>query len=136
MARSTPAGHAIVKRSRIDAGSARARPCGSCWGSSMARVLRFLSLLALLAAPAAAQPRLDVDLELILAVDVSLSMDYEELRLQREGYVGALRDPEVQRAIRGGVHGRIAIAYLEWAGWGSTQLILPWTIVDSAESAN
>ena len=57
-----------------------------------------------------------VDLELVLAVDVSLSMDIEEQRLQRDGYVAALRDPEVQKAIASGPNGRIAVTYMEWAG--------------------
>jgi Protein of unknown function (DUF1194) len=76
-----------------------------------------------------------VDLELVLAVDVSFSMDLDEQRLQRDGYIEALRDPEVIRAIQSGQHRRIAITYIEWAGWTTQQIVLPWTIIDSAQSA-
>lgn len=83
--------------------------------------------------PAAAQTL--VDLELVLAVDVSYSMDPEEQRLQRAGYVAALRDPDVMRAIRSGQHGRIAISYFEWAGPSNQNVVLPWTLVDGPEAA-
>src|SRR3546814_3389877 len=56
-----------------------------------------------------------VDLELILAVDVSRSMDTEEQMLQRDGYVAALTHPEIIAVITGGFHGRIALSYVEWA---------------------
>jgi hypothetical protein len=91
--------------------------------------------LWLAGSPAQAQAQ-DVDVELILAVDVSLSMDTEELRLQRQGYTEALRNPEVLRAIAGGLNRRIAVAYLEWAGWSSQTVVVPWTLIDGAVSAN
>lgn len=77
-----------------------------------------------------------VDLELVIAVDVSLSMDIEEQRLQREGYVAAFRDPEIHKAIASGPNGRIAVAYLEWAGPPSQNIVLPWTVIDGARAAN
>ncbi len=91
----------------------------------------------LLALPAgsAARADTDVDLELVLAVDVSLSMDLEEQRLQRDGYVAALRDPKVHSAISSGLHGKIAVTYVEWAGANSQATVLGWTIIDSKESA-
>jgi hypothetical protein len=76
-----------------------------------------------------------VDLELVLAVDVSLSMDMDEQRLQRDGYVQALRDPEVQKAIASGPNGRIAVTYMEWAGPPSQTVVIPWTIIDSPAAA-
>lgn len=76
-----------------------------------------------------------VDVELVLAVDISLSMDPEEQRLQREGYVAALRDPEILKAIRAGQHGRIAVTYMEWAGPDIQIHLVPWRIIDSRESA-
>jgi len=91
-------------------------------------------LIHLLAGPAARADSV-VDLELVLAVDVSLSMDVEEQRLQRDGYVAALRDPQVLAAIQSGSHGRIAISYIEWAGPSSQTTVLPWTIVDGQETA-
>lgn len=71
-----------------------------------------------------------VDLELLLAVDVSWSMDLDEQQLQREGYVSALRDPEVWRAISAGGNSRIAIMYVEWAGQHIQQIVIPWTLID------
>ncbi len=76
-----------------------------------------------------------VDLELVLAVDISHSMDDEEQRLQRNGYIAAFRHPEVQTAIRAGRHRRIAVAYVEWAGTGRRLLTVPWTLVGGAETA-
>jgi hypothetical protein len=76
-----------------------------------------------------------VDLDLVLAVDVSLSMDLEEQQLQREGYVAAFRDPQVMKAIRSGVQGRISVTYVEWAGPFSQETLLPWTLIDSPAAA-
>ncbi len=75
-----------------------------------------------------------VDLELVLAVDVSGSVDAEEGRLQREGYVAALTDPKVQAAIRGGPYGRIAVTYMEWAGDGFQRVTVPWTLLSDRNS--
>mgnify|MGYP000179443516 CR=1 FL=1 len=92
---------------------------------------------ALLAPVAVAQSRerVAVDLELVLAVDVSLSIDAGEARLQREGYVAAFRDPQVLQAIRSGILGRIAVTYFEWANSAHTQLVVGWTLIDSDASA-
>jgi hypothetical protein len=84
--------------------------------------------------PVRAEP-IQVDLELILAVDVSWSMDLDEQQFQRAGYVAAMRDKTVIDAIVGGGWGRIAISYVEWAGDGLQSVIVPWTLVDSREGA-
>lgn len=76
-----------------------------------------------------------VDLELVLAVDVSQSMVYDEHELQKNGYVEAFRDDRVIRAITGGHEGKIAVAYLEWGGAFDPTPTIPWTIIDSAASA-
>ena len=76
------------------------------------------------------------DLHLVLAVDVSWSMDPDEQRLQRDGYVEAFRDPGVIRAIQSGPARRIAVTYFEWAGAESHRLIVPWTVIDGAAAAN
>ncbi|HET7716507.1 MAG TPA: DUF1194 domain-containing protein [Bauldia sp.] len=89
--------------------------------------------LVFLTAPAIAQ--VEVDLELVLAVDISRSMDYEEQQLQREGYVEALRHPEVIEAIRSGAVGRIAVTYVEWAGPFHQAMVVPWTIVSNLAEA-
>src|ERR1700730_1848114 len=76
------------------------------------------------------------DIELVLAVDVSYSMDPDEQALQREGYVQALTSPEFLRALREGAHSRIAVTYFEWAGFADQKIILPWRLIDGPESAD
>lgn len=76
-----------------------------------------------------------VDVELILAVDVSLSMSPDELAIQRDGYAAALKHEQVLQAIADGVHGRIALAYVEWAGSTVQHVIVPWTIIAGPEDA-
>jgi hypothetical protein len=76
-----------------------------------------------------------VDLELVLAIDVSGSIDQDEARLQRQGYVDAFADPQVIEAIRSGPYGRIAVAYIEWAGSGWQHSVTGWTAIDGAASA-
>jgi Protein of unknown function (DUF1194) len=90
----------------------------------------------LAAMPAGPEPeRPVVDLELILAVDVSSSMSEEEQRVQRGGYVSAFRDPDVARAIAVGPRGMIAVSYLEWAGPGYQRIVIPWKIIGSYDEA-
>ncbi|MDH3231852.1 MAG: DUF1194 domain-containing protein [Alphaproteobacteria bacterium] len=89
--------------------------------------------LAVLRAPAAADT--PVDLELVLAIDVSLSIDVAEAGLQREGYIRAFRDPEVIRAVQSGILGRIAVTYVEWAGPSRRRVVIGWTLVDGGETA-
>lgn len=76
-----------------------------------------------------------VDLLLVLAVDVSRSVDEDEARLQREGYRNAMADPQVVAAITGGMLGAIAVAYVEWAGIQYQRLVIPWTRLGSAADA-
>jgi len=77
-----------------------------------------------------------VDVELVLAVDVSFSMDPDEQELQREGYVQALTSREFMQALRQGTHGRIALTYFEWAGQNDQKIIVPWRLVEGPESAD
>jgi hypothetical protein len=76
-----------------------------------------------------------VDLQLILAVDVSGSMDYREQQVQRDGYVQAFRDPEVINAILSGPYGRISVTYIQWAGAFIQQTAVPWTVIKSKDDA-
>jgi hypothetical protein len=76
-----------------------------------------------------------VDTELVIAVDVSNSMDPEEQALQREGYIAGLTSREFMSALRGGMHGKIAVTYFEWAGLYDQKIILPWRLIDGIESA-
>lgn len=102
---------------------------------------RFIALLTILAGAlgpavgtthAAAE---EVDLQLVLAVDVSGSIDEIEARVQRDGYIAAFRDPRVVDAIERGFLGRIAVAYYEWAGFGHTRIIADWSLIRDRASA-
>jgi hypothetical protein len=77
-----------------------------------------------------------VDVELVIAVDVSYSMDPDEQALQREGYVLALTSKEFLQALRQGAHGKIAIIYFEWAGQSDQKILMPWRVIDGPESAD
>jgi Protein of unknown function (DUF1194) len=81
-------------------------------------------------AGAGAQTSAEVDLELVLLVDASGSIDDGEFELQRAGYAEALRHQEVLWAIaHGGQHGRIAVTFVEWANQRSQDIVVPWTII-------
>ena len=86
-------------------------------------------------AKAAAAENVTVDLELVLAVDISLSMDEDEQRLQRDGYTAAFRNPEIIEAIKSGSNGRIAVTYVEWSGENYQRIVIPWTLIDGADTA-
>jgi len=77
-----------------------------------------------------------VDVELVIAVDVSYSMDPDEQALQREGYIQALTSREFMQALREGVNGKIAITYFEWAGEFDQKIIMPWRLIEGPESAD
>jgi hypothetical protein len=77
-----------------------------------------------------------VDVELILAVDVSYSMDMDELAIQREGYAQALVSKDFLQALKSGPTGRIAVTYFEWAASGDQKIILPWQLIDGPEAAD
>ena len=102
--------------------------------------MRLLALIAVMlgltsATAQTGPPEHTVDLELVLAVDISYSMDADELRLQRDGYMTAITSPQVIDAIKQGTHGRIAVAYIEWAGVENQGIPVHWHVIDSAESA-
>lgn len=98
-------------------------------------VAGLIGLAAALAWPAAAVPAEPVDLELVLAVDVSGSVDAVEARMQRDGYVAAFADPAVIGAVRSGALGRIAVMYFEWSGFGQTVKPVDWTLIAGEEDA-
>jgi hypothetical protein len=100
----------------------------------MKRRILALVVIAALAWPAAARA-LAVDLELVLACDVSRSMDDEELELQRQGYAGAFVHQAILQAIKSGVHGRIAVTMVEWAGANYQKVLVPWTLIDGPDAA-
>lgn len=109
--------------------SGRGRVVQGLVGAALAAVAAFVGA----GAPRAAAE--EVDLALVLAVDISFSMDLDEQRLQRLGYVAAITSPEVLAAVRGGLIGRIAVAYVEWAGAGEQHLVVDWTTISDEASA-
>lgn len=110
------------------------------WLRSCARGFRAALVLLALAAVtgrADAQQRLpqEVDVALVLAVDISYSMDIDEQRLQRQGYMQAITSPDVLEAIRGGLTGSIAVIYVEWAGTLSRSVLVDWHVISDEASA-
>jgi len=100
----------------------------------LVRTVAALIALALLSAPAAlaAEP---VDLLLVLSSDVSRSVDHPKFLLQREGYAAAVSNTQVLDAIKSGPHGKIALCFVEWSGYGAQKLVIDWTVIDGAGSA-
>lgn len=82
-----------------------------------------------------AAPVANVDLELILAVDISGSIDPDEAKLQRDGYARAIADPAVVKAVRSGIHGRIAVSYFEWADSLTQGRLVEWMLIHDQASA-
>jgi len=78
---------------------------------------------------------IEVDMQLVLAVDISFSISLDEQDIQRRGYIAAFRDPEVIRAITSGFRGRISVTYLEWAGEDTQFQVVPWTMIFDPASA-
>jgi Protein of unknown function (DUF1194) len=76
-----------------------------------------------------------VDLLLVLAADVSRSVDDPKFQLQREGYAAAISSPRVLQAINSGVNGRIAVCFVEWSGQSSQRLVIDWTTIGDAAAA-
>lgn len=111
--------------------------------SSAARIVRRLrSAAAALAFPVAlllpvsgAAARQAVDLELVIATDVSYSIDQAEARLQREGIAQAFRSADVIRAITAGMLGRIAVAYIDWSNRFSSVVVSDWRVIGDRASA-
>src|SRR5512132_4547045 len=77
-----------------------------------------------------------VDVELVLAVDVSYSMDPEEQALQREGYITGITSRDFMQALRSGQHGKVAVTYFEWAGPYDHKIVVPWRLIDGPEAAD
>ena len=103
----------------------------------MKLIITVMAMILLVAvAPFAAQAdEIEVDAELILAVDVSRSMSTGELEIQRRGYAEALISREVVSAITSGLLGRVAILYVEWAGDQSHRVVVDWTLISNQDEA-
>lgn len=81
----------------------------------------------------AAEP---VDLELVIATDVSYSIDAQEARLQREGIIAAFRSREIIRAVQTGALGRIAVAYVDFSGRPYNKVVIDWQVIQDEASAH
>jgi hypothetical protein len=105
----------------------------------MLKCMTAIVLALAMAAGMALRPALaedgDVDLLLVLAADVSRSVDEKKFKLQREGYAAAIADPRVVRAMMAGPRGRIAICFIEWASNGEQSVVVDWTAVASEGDA-
>jgi uncharacterized protein DUF1194 len=101
----------------------------------MIRTFRLLILTVTLAFPAASLAAEQVDLLLVLAADVSRSIDSEKFQLQRDGYAAAITDPRVLEAIKSGRTGRTGLSLVEWSGLSSQRVVIDWTAISDAESA-
>jgi hypothetical protein len=77
-----------------------------------------------------------VDVELIIAVDVSYSMDMDELAIQREGYAQAIVSKEFLQALKSLPNGKISVTYFEWAASSDQKIIIPWRLIDGPETAD
>ncbi|MCW5693886.1 MAG: DUF1194 domain-containing protein [Pseudolabrys sp.] len=95
-----------------------------------------LSFAIALAFARAAHAAEKVDLLLVLASDVSRSVTADKFKLQREGYAAAIANPRVLDAVKGGRHGRIAVQFIEWSGFGNQKVVIDWTIIDGERAAH
>ena len=100
----------------------------------MKRIAAVLLLLASFAAGGGARAE-SVDMLLVLAADVSRSIDEGEFALQRKGYAAALSDPRVLRAIAGGARHAIGVSFVEWAGAGEQNVVIDWAVIRDEEGA-
>jgi Protein of unknown function (DUF1194) len=99
------------------------------------RILACLSLMFGFAPIASAGAEPQLDLALVLAVDISSSMESEEQTLQRTGFAEAFRSSLVHEVIKNGPMGRIAVTYVEWSGSKDQTVLVPWTVIDGPEKA-
>src|SRR4051812_32186971 len=116
--------------------AAKPRRCGASWanrrGGCMRRrvIAAVLVCMAAIAAGTGGGARAEtVDLLLVLAADVSRSIDDDEFNLQRKGYANAITDPEVLSAIIGGKHHSNAVTFVEWAGGDEQKVVVDWAVV-------
>src|SRR4051812_37581105 len=112
-------------------------------GFNQGRRTMLRAAMGLLAAPALLPTRrakaMDmepVDVELVLAADVSRSMDPAEQELQFSGYAKAFRDPRLVEGIAGGAIGAIAVSFFTWSDWDMQKLVVPWMRIDGPATAH
>jgi Protein of unknown function (DUF1194) len=100
------------------------------------RIVLFASVVVLLGVGTPAGAAEQVDLLLVLASDVSRSVDAVKFQLQRDGYAAAFSNPRVIEAVRSGAHGRIAVCFVEWSGSTSQKVVIDWSVIKDEESAH
>ena len=115
------------------------------WSVSIGAML-FAGAIAAAASAATSRPgsqladskdgRTAVDIELIIAVDVSYSMDLDELAVQREGYAQAIVSKEFLQALKNGPNSKVAVTYFEWSASSDQKIIIPWRVIDGPETAD
>jgi hypothetical protein len=105
--------------------------------AAMTRTLRCLLALIVLVMAGTPPARAggEVDLLLVLAVDVSRSIDQTKFMLQRDGYAAAVSNRGVLEAISSGPRQKIALNFVEWSGFGAQKLVIDWTVIDGADTA-
>lgn len=101
----------------------------------IAKILLATVVAALALRPAAVRAGEDVDLLLLLAADVSRSIDSAKFQLQREGYAAAISDSRVLDAIRSGHSGRIGLSFVEWSGVGAQHVVIDWMAIGDGATA-
>jgi Protein of unknown function (DUF1194) len=124
-------------KEHVDSQSLRfSNRCNRADASSMMQTIRclFLCFVAALGWAPAVRAEESVDLILVLAADVSRSVDNAKFQLQRDGYAKAFSDPRVLSAITSGLHGRIAVCFVEWSGPASQKLVIDWTVIKDSET--
>jgi hypothetical protein len=142
-----PHSAAAAESARLAVGiNARRASGGGDWSrNDMMRIIRgALAFLVLIASQVlvsvvanqvpTAQAQEEVDLLLVLASDVSRSVDHPKFLLQRDGYAAAMSNPQVIDAIKSGPNGKIAVNFLEWSGYGAQKVVVDWMIIDSPAS--
>jgi len=125
-------GLALDLRSRLTARSTIA------WSTTMMRIFRYvLALATFLALPIPiARAAEQTDLLLVLAMDVSRSMDQAKFYLQCQGYAAAISNPHVLDAIKSGPNQKIALCFIDWSGPFEQKLVIDWTIIDGFVAAS
>lgn len=106
------------------------------WQRRAGAIIAIVGAAIALSSANAARPVVQVDLALVLALDVSGSVDQDEFDLQRRGLAKAFLNPEVLAAVRRGANKRIAVTVVQWAGFGHQHVSVPWTVIGDAGSAS
>jgi Protein of unknown function (DUF1194) len=106
-----------------------------CWRECRFCVVAALALGATVAASRADDATLTVDAAIVLAADVSRSIDDGEFELERRGYAEAIESRKLMDAVSTGRNGAVALAYVEWAGENEQKVVVDWTVIRKADDA-